>query len=75
MSGNTVMGHPERVFREAWISVIWKAMTATGRGYRRHSLRHTGRGEDRRKDKAGTTKLSRRLALCASPALSAFPSA
>jgi len=32
---NTVMGHPERVFREAWISVLWKAMMKTGKGYRR----------------------------------------
>ena len=63
MSSNTVMGHPERVFRDAWISVLWKAMANTGKGYRRHSLRNTGRGEDRRKDKFGTTKLSRRLAL------------
>ena len=63
MSGNTVMGHPETVFRTAWIEVLWKAMAKTGNGYKRHSLRNTGRGDDRRKDKFGTTKLSRRLAL------------
>jgi hypothetical protein len=32
---NTVMGHPERVFREAWLSLQWKAMARTGKGYRR----------------------------------------
>jgi hypothetical protein len=36
---------------EQWISMLWHAMAATGNGYRRHSLRHTGRGNDRRKDK------------------------
>lgn len=34
-SSNTVMGHPERVFREAWLSIQWKAMARTGKGYRR----------------------------------------
>lgn len=39
-----------------WLSLLWQAMSRTGRGYKRHSLRHTGRrnadGEwDRRKDK------------------------
>lgn len=61
MSGNTVMGHPERIFRDAWVSVLWKAMAETGKGFHRHSLRHSGRGDDRRPDKIGATKLSRQL--------------
>jgi len=38
-------------FCEAWVSMLWNAMRATGKGYKRHSLRNTGRGDDRRKDK------------------------
>ncbi len=63
----TVNGIPEPVFRERWIAMLWKAMAATGKGYRRDSLRHTGRQMkdgtwDRRADKIeGSTKLSRTL--------------
>lgn len=69
------MGHPERVFRTAWISVLWKAMGKLGRGYRWWTLKNQPpkgaarwRGE-RRADKPGTTKLSRRLALQQVPPL------
>lgn len=34
-----------------WVPVITRAMMASGRGYRQHSLRNTGRGGDRRGDK------------------------
>src|SRR4051812_37625253 len=34
-----------------WIALIRKAMAKTGNGYRRHSLRHSGNGDDRREDK------------------------
>ncbi len=72
---NTVMGHPELVFRTAWIEVLRKAMAKTGRGYKRYCLRHTGKQSkvdgswDRRADKIGTTKLERRMARLAVPAL------
>lgn len=32
---NQVLGHPERVFRDAWLAIQWKAMARTGKGYRR----------------------------------------
>lgn len=34
-----------------WIAMLRQAMAATGHGYMRHSLRHTGIGDDRRADK------------------------
>ena len=34
-----------------WIAMQRQVMAVTGRGYRRYSLRNTGKGEDRRKDK------------------------
>lgn len=34
-----------------WRQVLWQAMTKTGHGYRKHSLKHTGKGKDRRNDK------------------------
>lgn len=66
---NTVHGMPEPEFRGLWIQKLWLAMAKTGKGYRRATGRYTGKqdpktGEwDRRKDKLGTTKLTRRLAL------------
>lgn len=41
-------------FRAMWVSMLWHAMSVTGKGYRRHSLRNTGKGDDRRKDKLQT---------------------
>lgn len=38
-------------FIPQWIAMLTRAMALSGRGYRRHSLKHTGVGEDRRKDK------------------------
>lgn len=38
-----------------WLAVLWNAMGKTGKGYRRHSLRHTGEGKDRRNDKLRDT--------------------
>jgi hypothetical protein len=72
---NTVFGVPERTFRERWISTLWQAMAKTGRGYRRPSAAAM-RGDERRKDKPGTSKLSRRLARSSTPDLRAgrFPS-
>lgn len=58
---NKVMGMPERTFCEVWVATLWAAMVKTGRGYGRHSLRHTGKGDDRREDKKQTTKLQRAL--------------
>lgn len=34
-----------------WVGLLWEAMSRTGWGYRRFSLRHTGVGDDRRDDK------------------------
>ena len=63
------MSFTELDFRTVWISKLWQAMVKTGRGYRRWTLKNQPpagashwRGE-RRKDKVGTSKLSRRLAL------------
>lgn len=53
----------------SWAGLLWIAMSKTGHGYHRPSLRHTGRKQhdgtwDRRADKIeGSTKLSRRLAM------------
>lgn len=52
----------ERKFCEFWLQMLWMAMSKTGRGYRRPSMRHSGVGNDRRKDKFITTKVQRRLA-------------
>lgn len=41
----------EKSLTKNLVSVLWHAMNLTGKGYRRHSLRHTGRGDDRRRDK------------------------
>jgi len=38
-------------FVKNWIATLWNAMATTGRGYRRPSMRHTGKGTDRRLDK------------------------
>lgn len=59
----------ESEFRAAWISKLWQVMAKTGRGYRKMTLKNrppAGVGDwhgERRADKVGTTKLSRRLAL------------
>lgn len=65
--GNTVMGFPEPKFRVAWISILSQAMLKSGRGFRVDSPNRKPRpgaaqwhGE-RRADKEGTSKLSRRL--------------
>lgn len=72
---NTVIGIPEKGFREVWISKLWQAMAKTGRGYRRWTLKNQPpegasrwRGE-RRADKAGTTKVGRFLGRFACPVL------
>ncbi len=33
------------------VSLMWQVMSATGNGYKRNSLRHTGKDDDRRNDK------------------------
>jgi hypothetical protein len=38
-----------------WTAMLWNVMTATGKGYRRHKLGHTGLDDDRRKDKLRET--------------------
>ena len=40
-----------------WISIMWKAMTHSSKGYRYYSLRRTGVGEDRRQDKIDAERL------------------
>jgi hypothetical protein len=46
----------EKEFRAAWVSMLWHTMWRTGKGYMRHSMRHTGKTDrdgtvDRRADK------------------------
>jgi hypothetical protein len=60
---------PEEQFRQAWIALLSRAMLMTGKGFRVDTPKRRQpkgaakfRGE-RRADKVGTTKLSRRLAL------------
>lgn len=38
-------------FIEQWTKMLRDAMSASGKGYRYHSLRNTGKGSDRRGDK------------------------
>lgn len=45
-----------RRFVLMFVSMLWDALRASGRGYRAPSLRHTGRGEDRRADKLEAAK-------------------
>lgn len=42
---NTVLGVPEPEYRRAWVSMLWMAMLKRGKGYRRSSLKRTGRPE------------------------------
>lgn len=68
--GNTVLGQPERLFSQAWITILSRAMLKSGKGFRMDSPKRTPpkgadhyRGE-RRADKLETgrrTKLERRL--------------
>ena len=66
-AGNTVFGQPEPVFRKAWIHILSRAMLQSGKGFRMDSPRRvppkgaSGWRGERRADKVGTTKLSRRL--------------
>jgi hypothetical protein len=41
------------LLRQQWCALLWNVMARTGNGYRRHSLRHTGRGDDKRTKKVG----------------------
>ena len=54
-------------FLGEWISMLWHAMAATGNGYKRDSLKRTGRGDDRRNDKlrfaSKESKIQRRARL------------
>ena len=69
MNGNTVMGMPEKKFREMWLATLWQAMSKTGKGYPHSTLKNrppegaAGWRGERRGDKVGTTKLGRRLQL------------
>lgn len=66
---NTVMGLPEPEFRAMWVANLWMAMMKTKRGYHHPTEKNqppagaSGWRGERRKDKIGTTKLERRLAL------------
>jgi len=46
MGRATAPKHPLAV----WMAILWTAMQKTGKGYRMHSLKHTGRGNDRHAD-------------------------
>lgn len=66
-TGNTVLGQPERLFRQAWITLLSRAMVMSGKGFRLDSPNRkpskgvSGWHGERRADKVGTTKLQRRL--------------
>lgn len=68
-AANTVLNRPEQLFRLEWISMLWRAMRVTGNGYHRPTMKNkppagaAGWRGERRADKVGTTKLTRRLAL------------
>ena len=42
---------PIQTFCRKWSEMLWRRMTETGKGYKRDSLRNTGKGTDRRNDK------------------------
>lgn len=44
-------------FGQWWAALLWRVMTITGKGYRRHSMRNTGIGKDRRKDKLESARM------------------
>lgn len=48
-------------FAKLWAEQLWKAMGATGKGYRHFKQNRSGVGEDRRKDKLerNDTRLTR----------------
>ena len=46
---DSVMG--DLRFGEVWRAMLWSAMAHTGRGYKRESVKFTGRSRDRRSDK------------------------
>lgn len=64
---NTVLEQPEPVFRRGWIQLLSGAMLISGKGFRvdspnRKPKKGVSRWHgERRADKVGTTKLSRRL--------------
>ena len=52
---------PLNSFIALWNQMQWNVMTRTGKGYRMHSLKHTGKDGDRRADKIdGESKLQRK---------------
>jgi hypothetical protein len=47
-------------FTARWSTMLWTAMQMSGNGYKKESMKHTGRGADRRGDKIdGNSKLMR----------------
>ncbi len=44
---------PIQTFCRQWSEWLWRTMSNTGKGYKRHSLRNSGKGKDRRADKLG----------------------
>jgi hypothetical protein len=49
------MACKHRKTMKLWIELLWTAMQKTGKGYHRPSLKHTGKGVDRRNDKLKET--------------------
>lgn len=48
-------------FGKNWAAMLWRVMVLTGRGYKRESLKRTGKGEDRRKDKLEAKGVTKRF--------------
>lgn len=42
---------PGPSFGSRWSAMLWEVMARTTKGYRRYSLKHTGKDNDRRRDK------------------------
>ena len=48
------LSKPEQELKDfigIWNETLWAAMSATGKGYKKDSLKHTGKKDDRRKNK------------------------
>lgn len=62
----TVAQRRLQAFIRSWQEALWGAMQTTGKGYRKYSLKNTGRGMERTQDKLehpGESKLQRKARL------------
>jgi len=50
----------KKTFGQEWAAMLWRIMSNTGKGYKKPSMKRTGKGEDKRADKVGVPSLYRR---------------